>query len=446
MIWLLVLVLGTGTVAAQLTDQGSTTTQKPNVPGNTPPIRSLKFNFKGQADGKLPWHIDYRDAIQVQVEGVNPFLYDVAVEGKSHSFNNNAPDGLIAALVPGLKQPADNAEKAAEVAATPMLESLSHHGGNEHGTNGEKKTPDHITHANAAFTRLKDDQAAYAALQAISKNPNLTAEEVDQAKTNWRAVFFDEDPAKTIGTITQERVQCWESCRTEAEMALTDIEQIKALAEMQAALNRAEYQLLPSRIEQLYQQLHLKAFTYFSAPIAPEYNADELVLQIKVSPKSSAENIVGNSTTVFPCTLRVKGGWRLDFSAGVGIGVMPNQEFALVDVDTAMQVVEEQSTYMSVGAMALAHFRYRAAGPITGGISTGVMYDDSQRLRYLLGASTLLGHRQRIVLSVGLAFGKVQLLSKTQSDKATLPTGSELLYVDRFRVGGFFGLSYNFGN
>jgi hypothetical protein len=440
MIFMLALVLGIGVVAGQEREDKRCSKGQKNARKF---VKTLDYKFKASnADAKATFltHIRHNGAVEVKVSNVNPFLYDIEIEGKSVSYNNNAPENLVAAMIPGLPMPKKSAENAASVAQTPKADTKS-----IMLDGGALSSQAEVDSANAAYEGLQRKQKALVELEKIARDPQLSMDGIVKDKKGWLNEYFHGE-ASNILVDSDMAVKCWGKWREIALNATQDPEQLKALAAMQAALTKAEYTQLPAQIDGLYHKLDSAAFEHVSIPFRPAHDADELVIHIKISPKASAEDLIGKSVTEYPCTLRVKGGWRLDFSAGVGIGQMPNEEFALVDSGAVLHVVEERSTALSVGAMGLAHFRYRSCGDVTFGVSAGIMYDDSKRLRYLLGGSLMLGHRQRIVLSGGAALGKVQLLSGTQADKTTLNPGTKLLYVDRFRVGGFFGLSYNFGN
>lgn len=423
MICLLLLALGAGAVMGQ------------GVKANT-----LEYKFNASNDAELLTKVPHNGAVQVHVKNVNPFLYDIEIEGQSLTFNNQAPAGLVTALIPSLDVPSTDENKATTASVTPQtVPHVAHH-------DGGRVASAEVDNANKAYENIQAQQQALIELEAIAENKNLSVENLAQEKDNWLKRNYPKADAQTIQKEAQKAVECWDGCYQDAQNSLQDPVQLKALAEMQTALVKADYQALPTKINTLYNQLAPASFEHYSIPFIPTDNADELVIHVKISPKESAEATVGETVTEYPCTLRVTGGLKVDFSAGVGLAFMPDAAYVLKDLDTALQVTREPSSSPNIGALALVHFSYQTGASLTGGLSAGVMYDDSKRLRYLLGGSLLIGRRQRIAVSGGVAVGKVQLLSNTQQEDQLLPPGSELNYVERFRVGGFFGLSYNLSN
>lgn len=423
MICLLLLALGAGVALGQ---EGK--------------VKTLAYKFNASNEKDLLTKVPHNGAVQVHVTNVNPFLYDIAIEGKSLTFNDQAPAGLTTTLIKSLEVPGADENSAADVSMTPQMVPHVRDQGEE------GVAPAKVDNANKAYENIRAQQQALIELEAIAQNKNLSTGNLAQAKDNWLKRNYPGADAQTLQKEVQKAVECWDACYQDAQNSLRDPVQLKALAEMQTALVKADYQALPTKISTLYNQLSPASFEHYSIPFIPTDNADELVIHIKISPKKSAEATVGETVTEYPCTLRVAGGLKVDFSAGVGLAFMPDAAYVLKDLDTALQVIREPASSPNIGALALVHFSYQTGASLTGGLSAGVMYDDSKRLRYLLGASVLIGRRQRIAISGGVAVGKVQLLSNTQQEDQLLPLDSELKYVERFRTGGFISLSYNLSN
>lgn len=371
----------------------------------------------------------------VKITHVNRLLYDVEVSGKSEAFNMTVPEIWTQFMLQ--TNTSENDSRAPAIAGAP-------------------EAPAAVKQALGDMESLK---TLMYGLQAIAYSTETDSANVLQKREQWlqTAGFADAAHNSTrsqLGQTIMKRIHDWEEqlkkfdAEFAAKTAPTPADQLeKAQVDvLKATAKGTDYQQLQIDILNLYDLLNPNSFTFTSVPIAPEDNADEVNIAIKISPKAGVGLAAGTNTYQFSQKLFVRHGWKFDFSSGLGLTNLVDAPLALKNVGDstgAMQIVAEQKNSSNFGLAAFLHAHYRFYSPFSAGISLGVMVDESKLPRYLLGGSALLGRRQRIVLTFGAAYGKVNLLSKTQAVGDLLPSGTTISTVARFKIGFFFGMTFN---
>jgi hypothetical protein len=390
-----------------------------------------------------PTSVRHNGAAVVKIRNVNQLIYDVEVAGKSTSFNTEVPDVWSKYML------SPSTSVAPGAAAT-----LAADGGAPPPPPATK-----LAAAQADLAQLETLKSLMYGLQLVAYSLETDSANVVQKRDEWleRTGFKTKDVLASRGDLSLkvfQKIRSWEEGLQKFDEGFaklappSDSEKLeKAEVDvLRATAKGTDYQKLAADILNLYDLLNAKTFTYTSAPISPDDNADELKLDIKIAPKPGLKMVVDAKTWQFSKRLPVRWGWKFDFSTGIAASGLNDEALALKSLgDTAgtLQIIQEVKHKSSFGVMALMHAHYRFGTPFTTGFSAGVMVDDSKRPRYLLGGSFILGNRQRIVLTMGAAYGKVNALSKTQEIGMSLPSGSNITYVERFRFGFFGGLSFN---
>ncbi|MCB0531512.1 MAG: hypothetical protein KDD14_04880 [Saprospiraceae bacterium] len=156
-----------------------------------------------------------------------------------------------------------------------------------------------------------------------------------------------------------------------------------------------------------------------------------------------------------------KGGFTIDFSAGIVINQLVNHAFNTIVVDSAgvtkYRILQQDSGKINLGPAVFAHayYRYPIWNRFKLGATTGFMtntLDDNFGLNFLFGGSALFGSAQRFALTTGWIIGKVdrlaeglavgQLLDPPNSPGETTSVDTKRVY----RCKWFVGISYNLGN
>ena len=109
---------------------------------------------------------------------------------------------------------------------------------------------------------------------------------------------------------------------------------------------------------------------------------------------------------------------------------------------------KEDQNKLDVQLALLVHAYWRSGRDVNFSFTSGVAVNvKSQRPNYLLGASLLLGRKQRIAISGGVNFGITKRLSNSYQlgNLLSLDT-EEVPMAEKMDAGGWFGVSYNFGH
>jgi|GEM_PF-4384689 len=149
----------------------------------------------------------------------------------------------------------------------------------------------------------------------------------------------------------------------------------------------------------------------------------------------------------------IKGGIKVDFSAGIFGTFLKNNEYATVDsldidakpTDKKMIRTKDQGD-VNVGFGAMVNLTYRTgAAWAAPGLSFGLILDTKPSLQLLGGLSLSMGKSERLLFHAGYAMGFVKRIDGLPVD-VNLPSakiGNTIATVDRFLARPFFGLTYN---
>ncbi|WP_394774727.1 hypothetical protein [Flavobacterium sp.] len=201
-----------------------------------------------------------------------------------------------------------------------------------------------------------------------------------------------------------------------------------------------------------YNIINESNFTFTSEPILVK--TDETKFDIKIT-----------SDKLLPCnltdkvhileTLKTKGGWKIDFSTGIffngGNDDFMGRELQYQPITDSTVTIKNKDggdrILLSLGA--LMHI-YRRTGKsvnyaLSPGLSTTTAFDG---VNFHLGASVLLGYKNRLVITGGLVLREAKILDKnynynTEYLKKEIPESPPTIKVFP-KAGWFFSLTYNF--
>ncbi|KQC34280.1 hypothetical protein AAU57_13740 [Nonlabens sp. YIK11] len=112
----------------------------------------------------------------------------------------------------------------------------------------------------------------------------------------------------------------------------------------------------------------------------------------------------------------VTNGVKIDISAGMFISsVLDNEYTAIDDTDNLGQkrVIENDNGPYDFGFGSMANIKYRVYGTIAPMFSVGIMLTANQKFQILAGPGLAIGKDERIIISGGVAMGRVNRLSNT---------------------------------
>lgn len=172
--------------------------------------------------------------------------------------------------------------------------------------------------------------------------------------------------------------------------------------------------------------------------------------------------------------IMLHGGWKIDFSTGLFWNNLIDHEFTTkrlsfadttyyldeyfvtTDSITAISAIDRDSIIRTdngaynIGIGILAHLYPRTGSRINLGLTGGFIVGADSRIKYVLGASLILGYEQRFIVSGGIARGQVKRLGAglQEGDFLNSVTGQTSTVPTRDAVwqnGWFIGITYNLG-
>ncbi|WP_342327572.1 hypothetical protein [Pedobacter sp. FW305-3-2-15-E-R2A2] len=182
---------------------------------------------------------------------------------------------------------------------------------------------------------------------------------------------------------------------------------------------------------------------------------DELLLDIRISPKKGIATAIYTDTT--KVSFPIFGGFKVDVSPGLFYSFHQQQKYALRTDSTAIitdgtttysrykTIITEKQSKGNVGFSSLLHFYSRWTRDVNFALSLGVglTLEDTPQVRYLLGGSLLIGRVNRIAVSGGYSFGKINQLSGKYTDSKTAVSDTSLDTYKVLKGAAFIALSYN---
>ncbi len=149
-----------------------------------------------------------------------------------------------------------------------------------------------------------------------------------------------------------------------------------------------------------------------------------------------------------PYNIWIRGGLKIDVSAGVFLTSLYDSEFDKQDDPTIpgnkIITLKNEGDYdLAFGSTINTYIRMNSW--IVPTLNFGAILTKNEKLQILLGGGFILGKQERIIFSAGLSMGKVNRIADSYSvggsynlgDSGNIPTQSQ------FKFGHFFGITYN---
>ncbi|MDO3424855.1 hypothetical protein QWT87_08125 [Chryseobacterium sp. APV1] len=184
-------------------------------------------------------------------------------------------------------------------------------------------------------------------------------------------------------------------------------------------------------------------YEYVSAPIQGE--EDYLEFDVKIRSKRNMEDTfhVDNDKS-FVYKEYIKGGIRFDFSIGTVFDFFTtDKKYTLTD-ENIVQRMNNNKFNPTIAAM--FHASFRTPCNIAYGVSLGTSFGTNFSFNSLFpGFSILFGKKNKFILTAGPSFRSVDELKSNYKEGHKLDSkiADEDLLTKNFRVGAFFGITYN---
>ena len=377
--------------------------------------KTLSSDFE---DGKIK-----NKSFTFQVNNINTFKYNVIIDNKLVSYNMDMPDLIKTNLI----------EK----------DSVSDDTNEEEN----KSAGDNFNNLYNQFLALKTCEQFYSALEELVGS-ELSAKEIILYKKAYYKKFLKNDApvdSEAIGKIIEYYYEIIYSIKFKTPTFKPDATSkqiLSAVESMQAYSKKMESDNTPQKLAILYGSINEQAFTVRQFIKRPD--ADEIIISIVAKPKNDKD--LAEITTDIP--LIVTGGWKIDFSSGIFLTNLVDQEYVnkpnyVNDTITGYYLTKSPEEPIGYGIAGYMHAYLRNGKGLNGSLTLGVGIDQNTQVKILPGISLLLGQKQRFVINFGAAIGKCKELSIVQDEKHLYAEKEEPIYTEPYLVKGFIGISYN---
>ncbi|MEG2077951.1 hypothetical protein [Chryseobacterium sp.] len=202
--------------------------------------------------------------------------------------------------------------------------------------------------------------------------------------------------------------------------------------------------------------LNKNSYEYISEPI--QAYGDYLSFDIDIKEKKKVENdyIIFNSSRKFSYKEFVTGGMRLDFGVGVSLDFGHRDQKYSINDDTFgnKYLLESTKNDYTPKLVGLLHASRRSCNSVAFGFSLGTALDvaNFDISSIYLGPSLLWGRADKIIFTAGPSFRKINQLNpqfEKYIKQEALPSNFDLdesKYVDNYKIGFFFSITYNLTN
>ncbi|MFN8274782.1 MAG: hypothetical protein U0X58_13225 [Flavobacteriaceae bacterium] len=191
-----------------------------------------------------------------------------------------------------------------------------------------------------------------------------------------------------------------------------------------------------------------KAFTIVSDPVQPLEDYVEFKVKIKQS-RVLGSSMIRENDRDFTYLEYVRNGVRWDVSVGpvFDFGIK-NQEYEIQKTDkNKYKIIANNISQFTPTVAGMLHTSFRTNNMFAFGFTLGVSINvtDLNFNSFFPGVSLLIGKREKIVFTAGPAFKKVNQLKKIYKENETIDEQIQVtdLTSEQYKIGFFFGLSYN---
>lgn len=425
-----------------------------DYPSRELPLRTIRIERNGKKrnlDGKTTTFEVGPGNLLLSLENVNTILYDVEIQGAiSRRFT------LDAFL--DLTKPAKKTTGPQQALGTTFLDAVKAYRSSaerfrSEGTIGHQRlslvavdaeTVPFKPASSGGFESLKSYMQQQSKAVLVDTNPDglFTEEELKDLSQVGRQRFSI--AATAFGTAI-ERYATDPAARNNpyATQLKDDVTREFAALSAESVSLFARY----DELRKLYDLMQKSPFTYEDNQVLDADSGDTVKYTVKLTPRAN-KVITGGAeipTHTRELVVNAAGGWEIDAAPGffLAFGDLRDRSYGKRTRNGVTRVVRrggEDAFKPSAGAM--VHIHRRLSGEVHWGPSFGLSVQDGKTVQYLGGLSLLFGEKKRVVVTGGVAGGLVSRLDGLEEGDAF--SGDKIPVKDRFGIGPFLGLTYNF--
>lgn len=206
------------------------------------------------------------------------------------------------------------------------------------------------------------------------------------------------------------------------------------------------------QLAKVYDAINESNFTLKYQTLILSDNADLINFNLNAQPNSNLPGSVETKPLNFKYDVKIKGGVKIDVSTGIfwNIGLYDKSYRFESQSDTSTLVIKEDNESLFIPSFGVLFNLYkRSTKDVKFGGNIGFS-TNADRLNYYLGGSVLIGKSERMNINFGIAGAQVDRVSDLyhtddpiQVTIADLPNEVPLRNPSPFKVGAFFGITFN---
>ncbi|WP_343692626.1 hypothetical protein [Chitinophaga sp.] len=195
------------------------------------------------------------------------------------------------------------------------------------------------------------------------------------------------------------------------------------------------------------QKIEIMDSIYLTPTTTNMKNFDYITIQLE------KKNKLTDQPENYEYNIFIKGGIKIDFSAGIFGTFLKNDQFFTIDSlddqqnNTNYKMIKRVNNgKANIGFGAMMNINYRSgASWLTPGISFGLITSTQPSLQFIGSLTLGIGKSERILFHGGYALGFVKRLDNLQTDEymPAIRIGDGVRTVDQFMARPFIGLTYN---
>ena len=218
--------------------------------------------------------------------------------------------------------------------------------------------------------------------------------------------------------------------------------------------SRDKFEEIFKNINTLYAELrNSDNFRVISNPVQAE--KDFLIFDVEITPRNDIPKLVKLESRIFSTTVPIKGGFKIDYSTGLFItkGLHHRAYSTNQSPQNNLNSIISENKNNSVAQLsigALMHISPRSTNNIKPGFTfgLGLITSEISNTNVFIGASAMIGSKEKVIISAGLALANVDYLNgkynlNTEYETASLDTN---LTEKVLRASWFVSLTYNLSN
>jgi|694.fasta_scaffold49684_2 hypothetical protein len=323
------------------------------------------------------------------------------------------------------------------------------------------------------YSVLISNEMDYEEYRQFILNPLLNYKKYEEKVNDKNFIYYKLYKYRTNITDFEKSIAAFNSSFA---IAMNNYKIMDKLEEAPKANLRSNYQQIKNEVDNIkmaydkidlstkllkVESIHIilrdgKAFETASAPIQPFEDYVTFEVDIKSRNTIQMSEYVDNSK--FTYMEYTRGGVRFDFSTGVVFNFGGNNnEYEIKDViaveDGAnvnkKEIVLTSKNDFTPMLAGMFHTSFRRSGMWAIGLTLGASLNvETFQLNSLFpGVSILIGKKQKFILTAGPSFRQVDVLKDNYETDTLYPIGdfsdTSQLTSKQFKIGGFFGITYN---